>query len=333
MEKRLGIAQLCIMVAVLVFMALTRGSRGESMDHAILPRLSRRNGSMDLSGEWTRRPRIGSNPTPSTQLLAGGIPRRKGEMPIPPCRLYSSFLLPHSATSNDEKVEPSPNVTLMLGTPERTQHRGQNSTQTAPSSLRKASGRARTPQARTPKVIRVSTTPSLRPNLTRVNSQSHGHSWMSQSLSSSVIAPVPKSVKRWARTAHVHEIKRKNFDSGASSQSEAEIETPNDSSSRIGWSNKGKRRETDGTTNASFVLGENHSRRGSFGRSPLRPTTSTNVNVLDTEATDPWVDTDEASSSETDIYLNRTKGRLGKSTDALKIHHQPPHGIVGVGAS
>ena len=202
-------------------------------------------------------------------------------------------------------------------------------------SLRKSSGRARTPQTRTPKMVRVSTTPSLRPGLGRANSQSHGQNWMSQSLSSSIITPLPKSVKRWARTAHVHEIKRKNVDSEGSSQSEAEIETPNDSASRTGWSNKGKQKETDdGPMNASFILGENHPRRGSFGRPPLRPAPSTNVNALDTGATDPWVDTDDASSSsEADAYLNRTKGRFTKPTDALTIHHQPPRGLVGVGVS
>ena len=288
---------------------------------------------MSLSREWVHRIRTGSNPTLSTQSLGGGIVRTKGKIPAMPCRLCSSCLLLYAATLNDEKVKSLSDVTQTSDRPERTQHRGQGSTQTAPNSLRKSSGRARTPQMRTPKVARVSTTPSLRPNLSRANSQSHGHNWMSQSLSSSVITPLPKSVKRWARTAHVHEIKRKNVESGASSQSEAEIETPNDSSSRIGWSNKGKQKETDGTVNDSFILGGNHSRRGSFGRSPLRPTSSTNVNLAHTEAADPWVDTDDASSSETDVYSNRKKGRFTKSADAFTIHHQPPHGLVGVGAS
>ena len=234
---------------------------------------------------------------------------------------------------NDEKVGYLSNIAPSLDRPSRTQHRDQNSTQTAPSSLRKNNVRARTPQTRTPKVVRVSTTPSLRPGLSRVSSQSHGHNWVGEGLSTSVIGPVPKSVKRWARTAHVHEIKRKNIESGVSSQSEAEIETPNDSSSRIGWLNKGKQKDTDGTMNASFLLGGNHPRRGSFGRPPLRPKSSTNVNVLNTEATDPWIDTDDPSSSEADVYLNSAKGRFTKSTDALTIHDQPPHKLVGVGVA
>lgn len=150
-------------------------------------------------------------------------------------------------------------------------------------------------------------------------------------MSSSVIAPIPRSTKRWARTAHVHEIKRTSIDGGISSQSEAEIEVPNDSS-KIGWSNKGKQKEVVGVEHAMFVARDNHSRRGSFGRSPLRPISPASMNVLDTEVTDPWVDTDDASSSEADVYLKRAKERFTRSTDTLTIHHQSP-GLVGVSAS
>lgn len=80
MEKQLGIAQLCILVAVLVFMALTRGSRGESMDRAILPRLARQHRATSLSAEGTRRNRAGRNLTLSTRSLDSSIARMKGMM-------------------------------------------------------------------------------------------------------------------------------------------------------------------------------------------------------------------------------------------------------------
>ena len=156
---------------------------------------------------------------------------------------------------------------------------------------------------------------------------------MSQSFGSNIIGPLPRSAKRWARTAHVHEIKKKSMDSEISSQSEAEIETLNDYSSRVGLLNKGKQKEKDAMAHTPFILGESFSGRGSIGRSPLRPTSLTNVNVLDTEVTDPWVDTDDASSSETDVYLNRAKERFAKSTDTLTIRHHQSSGLVGVGAS
>lgn len=61
MEKRLGIAQLCLLLAVLVFMALTRGSRGEPVRSDLGPRS--RTTSMrewgkrhlSLSGDWVNR--------------------------------------------------------------------------------------------------------------------------------------------------------------------------------------------------------------------------------------------------------------------------------------
>ena len=60
MEKRLGIAQLCLLLAVLVFMGLTRGSRGEFfMEHApgqfnrSMREWSKRH--LSFSGHWTSR--------------------------------------------------------------------------------------------------------------------------------------------------------------------------------------------------------------------------------------------------------------------------------------
>ena len=231
--------------------------------------------------------------------------------------------------TDDEKIEFPSNVADQL---ERTQHKSQNSIQAGSTSVKRNGNRARTPQSRTPRVVRMSTPtpPSFRPSIVRANSQ--GNHGMSQSLSSNVIGPLPKSAKRWARTAHVHEIKKKSMDSGVSSQSEAEIETPNDSSSRIGWLSKGKQKETEAAAHTPFILGESFSGRGSIRRTSLRPTSSTNVNVLDTEVTDSWVDTDDVSSSEADVYLNRTKEKFAKSTDTLTIHHHPSPGLVGVGA-
>jgi hypothetical protein len=48
MEKRLGIAQLCLLLAVLVFLSVTRGSPGEFH----IPRV---NSHADSMGEWGRR--------------------------------------------------------------------------------------------------------------------------------------------------------------------------------------------------------------------------------------------------------------------------------------
>lgn len=53
MEKRLGVAQLCLLLAVLVFMGLTRGSRGPIFED----RRHWRSTLKSLSGDW-RRPRL-----------------------------------------------------------------------------------------------------------------------------------------------------------------------------------------------------------------------------------------------------------------------------------
>ena len=314
-------------------MALTRGSRGDGVDRVLLPRLARQSRTTSLSGEWMRGVRTGSNPTPPTHSPGSGIARVNGKIPHTDCLLRASnSCIP--AAFDDEKFEFPSHVTPTLDRQER-RHRSQNSTQTGSNPLKKNGSRPRTPQTRAPRIIRASTPtmpsllpPSFAPSIVRANS--HGNHGASSSLSSSVTGSVPRSAKRWARTAHVHEIKRKGVESGVSSQSEAEIETPNDSS-RIGL-NKGKRKETDTMAHLPFILGENLSRRGSIGRSPLRPTSSTNARVLDTEVADSWVDTDDASSSDADAYLNRTRERFTKSADTLTIHQHTSAGLVGVGA-
>jgi hypothetical protein len=53
MEKRLGIAQLGVLVAVLIFMTLTRGSRGE-LDH-VSSSLSGRRTVMGRENSWGQR--------------------------------------------------------------------------------------------------------------------------------------------------------------------------------------------------------------------------------------------------------------------------------------
>ena len=144
MEKRLGVAQLCIMVAVLVFMALTRGSRGESMDNDLLPRLSRGDRATSLSGERMRRIRAGSNPTPLTRSLDSGIAKKKGR-----CSLcHTVYFLTSDpciteALDNEKFMFPS-NVAPTLDQLEHTQHRNQDRTHSTSGSWKKNSGRART---------------------------------------------------------------------------------------------------------------------------------------------------------------------------------------------
>jgi hypothetical protein len=58
LEKRLGIAQLCLLLAVLVFIGLTRGSRSEApmaLPPSRKPARSWRPRQLSLSGDWVTR--------------------------------------------------------------------------------------------------------------------------------------------------------------------------------------------------------------------------------------------------------------------------------------
>lgn len=67
LEKRLGIAQLCLMLAVLVFMGLTRGSRGEPLivhSQRTMREWGKRH--LSFSGDWKTRFGRGRNGTRSS---------------------------------------------------------------------------------------------------------------------------------------------------------------------------------------------------------------------------------------------------------------------------
>jgi hypothetical protein len=88
LEKRLGIAQLCLLLASLVFMGLTRGSRGESPAqhaassvnlHRSMREWGRRN--LNLSGDWVDRfrKRSRSATTPRNLSPLRSVPDDDGE--------------------------------------------------------------------------------------------------------------------------------------------------------------------------------------------------------------------------------------------------------------
>jgi hypothetical protein len=99
LEKRLGIAQLCLLLAVLVFMGLTRGSRGESLlEHGqatvninkSVREWSRRH--LSFSGDWANRFRSRS-PTPQPVTRSPGL--GKGEDHFIPIRAVALTLHPN----------------------------------------------------------------------------------------------------------------------------------------------------------------------------------------------------------------------------------------------
>ncbi|KAH9850174.1 UNC-like C-terminal-domain-containing protein [Lenzites betulinus] len=177
LEKRLGIAQLCLLLTVLVFMALTRGSRGEVV-------YTKRGGStmrewgrrtLSISGDWVNRLRTRSAtpPRPTTQKA------RENDLAFP--------------SLDTQVVDPL----------SRSARRG------PPNGFRRHATRPHTPTiARTPTTRHahhraVPPSPSLhlpRPGIQRSSSGS-------MTLGFGGVGPVPKSAKRWARSAHLHEVR------------------------------------------------------------------------------------------------------------------------------
>ncbi|KAI0642933.1 UNC-like C-terminal-domain-containing protein [Trametes meyenii] len=174
LEKRLGIAQLCLLLTVLVFMALTRGSRSEVVHPA---RRSVR--------EWGRR---------TLSLSGGWVDRLRARSATPP----------RPATQNPGENDIAfPSLDTQVAD------------QLSRSSRRGASTRKQIARPHTPTSIRSPTarhfahyravppSPSLllpRPGIQRSSSGSMTHGFGG-------IGPVPKSAKRWARSAHLHEVK------------------------------------------------------------------------------------------------------------------------------
>lgn len=190
LEKRLGIAQLCLLLAVLVFMSLTRGSRVEGMiDHraaAMLDGISRSSSMRDwgrrtlsFSGDWVSRFKA-KDPAHSTPGLSNSSRKHAdGKIQFPS----------RSTPPQNENIKPSRKAES--DRPHKTGGRPHT-----PTSLR-------TPGSRY-LIHRRPLTPtgnsSPRPLIQRSNSQGTPHGF-------ALVGPVPKSAKRWARTAHLHEVK------------------------------------------------------------------------------------------------------------------------------
>ncbi|KAI0365330.1 hypothetical protein BV20DRAFT_973345 [Pilatotrama ljubarskyi] len=176
LEKRLGIAQLCLLLTVLVFMALTRGSRGEIVHpvRSSMREWGRR--TLSFSGDWVNRLRTRSSTPPRP------APQKPGE---------NEIAFPTLDTQLADQVS-------------RSSRRGGSGT----NSSRRHTARPHTPTSlRTPTSRHVGyhrvMPPSPSFHLPRPGMQRSS----SGSMTLGGIGPVPKSAKRWARSAHLHEVK------------------------------------------------------------------------------------------------------------------------------
>ncbi|KAI0088640.1 UNC-like C-terminal-domain-containing protein [Irpex rosettiformis] len=212
LEKRLGIAQLCLSLAVLVVMALTRGSRtepvrtGGSEGESVRSRTSSLRGwgrrTLSISGDWMNRfTSRSASPPPSRHVEAKTLEHKK------PLNLTihtgsSQGIQAEEVFPRYKRVHPSPGGRrLGLIVRPRTPTTGTTQSYSARynSPLHFPTTPTRIAQMTAPL---HRTGPRERPPILRSHSSTIG-----QSFSTGMIPPGPKSAKHWARTAHLHEVK------------------------------------------------------------------------------------------------------------------------------
>ncbi|TFY63823.1 hypothetical protein EVJ58_g3013 [Rhodofomes roseus] len=202
LEKRLGILQLCLLLAVLVFMALTRGSRGEHASVHRVPDAGRPMGmrewgrrTLSLSGDWVNRFRSRSpTPKPVSRPESRQTDKNPAEqVDFPSQSTQTPSHRPFLSTSPRSPTFSHPrSATRHLSSRPRT-----------PSSLRVSTPRYHNLHARSTQTTSTPP-PSARPQMTRSTSSSAG---FGSGFGTTAIESVPRSAKRWARSAHLHEVK------------------------------------------------------------------------------------------------------------------------------
>ncbi|KZT28717.1 hypothetical protein NEOLEDRAFT_1128893 [Neolentinus lepideus HHB14362 ss-1] len=281
LEKRLGIAQLCLLLVVLVFMGLTRGFQVEQGTLNSIPRSSsvrdwgRR--TLSLSGDWVNRFKT-KDPTPSSN----------------PTKRHPNDKVQFSSrpTRSDENIRPSRKYEDARARKPRT-----------PTSFR-------TPASRHSGSYRRPLTPTgNRPPIQRSNSHGASHEFP-------VIGPVPRSAKRWARTAHLHEVKTpgkgKEVDQGQDTPMQPDGERETSLADRSGLSEDAFRRSSSSRSNHDRLGAEEVKTRGSRMSSPLRMSMTSGsppghdpMQGSETDG-DAWIDTDadvDASEHDADIFV------------------------------
>ncbi|KAJ7465023.1 hypothetical protein FB451DRAFT_1369963 [Mycena latifolia] len=202
LEKRLGIAQLLLLLAVLVFMTLTRGSRGEPvmvpsvMSRSALRAWGRRHlslKSLSGSGDWDWVGRLKSRSRSHSPKPAAPKPKDAPDSPIKLEFPSVDEKAPAPAPPSSKPKPPRLNLHGSAARPRsRTRSIGSNTFV-----FDSPRARSRTPIMHTP--YRRPATP------THAHAQ-HTPAPVPMQHSVSQGAHAPRSARRWARTAHLHEL-------------------------------------------------------------------------------------------------------------------------------
>ncbi|KAH8086019.1 UNC-like C-terminal-domain-containing protein [Cristinia sonorae] len=210
-EKRLGIAQLCMLLTVLIFMALTRGSKGEVV-HPPDSARSRTNSmrawgkrTLSLSGLSVDLMNKFRSPSrePTTDSTEGALQTDADLHKFP-----TKAVAPSSVDSRSRRTLLSNGRKLAHNVHVRTPSTLRSPMRSANNHNHRYAFRPLTPTQATPQTASLATAALVSPRPQMQRSYSGGAPRITQSASlSSVIGPVPKSAKRWARSAHLHEVK------------------------------------------------------------------------------------------------------------------------------
>jgi hypothetical protein len=244
MEKRLGIAQLCLLLAVLVFLSVTRGSPGEFH----IPRSNSSGSAVDssriwgrpnlrrLSGDWTSLSRLrsaSSGPPRSASQdsqshmstpMASTPFSRASRWPAP----SSAFLSPPPSSSTTNTTGPGGHFTKKKAMAMMTKSLSTTPTPTPTFRQKRPPPLYLTPSQhhnhqphRVPLSRSTHAQVRTRPNTVGGGNASPSPMWplpkpvpvqRSSSYGGSFVgggtAAVPRSARRWARSAHLHEVRR-----------------------------------------------------------------------------------------------------------------------------
>lgn len=217
LEKRLGIAQLFLLLTVLVFMALTRGSRGEPI---VAPRMTSRRDSLKEWGrrhlssfgsrEWSSKLSKRSPTSPSEDFVKSPFYIKKEDkagLPLVQFKVEGTQLqgIKENVVSPPVIRYRTPSEIRVPHPRQFVSHRPKTPTSSSFSVL------SQTPRASSSVLLcsvpGPSNSSSGRPKLRRTSSHNspinttHPHS-------TSHIISTPLSAKKWAKTAHLHEMRR-----------------------------------------------------------------------------------------------------------------------------
>lgn len=273
LEKRLGIAQLCLLLAVLVFIGLTRGASSIEPPQ-LITRPAREWGRRNLSfasnnAERSSNSLLFRSRSPPDIPVGKRSETIKDRSSCPDSRVDFSSHRTQRSSDHDSIPRRPPHFTALAD--KRSTPRG--STAAKRPGPPSANFALRTPTRRIPNSISTETSTLPRAaHMVRTNSHS----------STGLI--VPKSTKRLARTAHLHEVK------GSLSRKESENSKP------------AERENDDEDVFRGPSMKIRNSRRLSSPRRPLFPLDisrqTKDVMSGDTTDADAWVDTDVEGGSE-----------------------------------